>query len=84
MFSLPSVIIQSGLVKRLLFSDKVNINHGNRFAKQNLLAAVQEYVQLTTGPPKITVVKFSGGRRKNTELLRLKIKAPNGSLAQSH
>lgn len=28
--------------KRLLFSDKVHINHSNTFAKQNLLAAIQE------------------------------------------
>lgn len=54
-FCLPSVISQSSKVKRLLFSDDVNINHGNSFAKQNLLAAFQEAIQQTRGPPKVNL-----------------------------
>lgn len=61
MFSLPSVISHSSLVKRLLFSNKVNINHGNSFAKQKQLAAFHEEIELTTGPPKLQSLSLQEG-----------------------
>ena len=73
-FPFPSVSSQSGWVKRLLFSDKVNINHGNSFAKQNLLAGCRPGRNSGNNrSSKITVVKILRRRRKHTEHFRLQV-----------